>query len=254
MVTVADTAFSIALVRAEEAERPASEQLFEDPYASVFLAAVGDAAEATQRYVELPFFREGVRLRTRFIDDFVREGLAAGLAQVVLLGAGFDTRGLRMPEIAARGAAVFEVDFAAQLEKKRALLAAAGVLMPPWIAHVACDFAQPDFEAALTSGLEEQGFRRGAGAIFVREGVIAYIDDAAVHRTLGFIARAGGPGSRVAFDFAVGRFEPVTIGERARRAGLSSCDQVGYDALWRKHLAGEPHPVASICLMGTAVV
>jgi O-methyltransferase involved in polyketide biosynthesis len=81
MLTVADTAFSIAVVRAEEADRPDAERLFDDPYASLFREAGAHAAEATQRYLDLPMFREGIRLRTRFIDDGVREGLATGLRQ-----------------------------------------------------------------------------------------------------------------------------------------------------------------------------
>src|SRR6516162_8681907 len=99
--SVADTAFMTAAVRAEEAARPEAERLFEDPYAAVFAAQGAHVAEATQRFLDLPFLRDGVRLRTRYVDDAVREGLAAGLRQVVLLGAGFDARGLRMPEIAA---------------------------------------------------------------------------------------------------------------------------------------------------------
>ncbi len=63
-----------------------------DPYASLFAADGSHATESTQRFLDLPFFRDGVRLRTRYIDDAVREGLKAGLGQVVLLGAGLDTR------------------------------------------------------------------------------------------------------------------------------------------------------------------
>jgi hypothetical protein len=40
MLTVADTAFAIAAVRAEEASRPPDERLFEDPYAALFRAGV----------------------------------------------------------------------------------------------------------------------------------------------------------------------------------------------------------------------
>src|SRR5580658_1645091 len=128
--TVADTAFSIAAVRAEEGRRPPAERLFDDPYASFFAAAGAHAAESTERFLALPFFRDGVRLRTRYIDDAVREGLKAGLDQIVLLGAGFDARGLRMPEIAARRASVYEIDTSDQLERKRAVLKSAGVKVP----------------------------------------------------------------------------------------------------------------------------
>ena len=46
--TVADTAFSIAVVRAEEGSRPEGERLFTDPFAAAFAAAGADAAENTQ--------------------------------------------------------------------------------------------------------------------------------------------------------------------------------------------------------------
>ena len=100
-LTVADTAYSIAAVRADERE------LFDDPYAKHFVAAGAHADEGTRRYLALPFFRDGIRLRTRYIDDAVREAARDGFDQFVLLGAGFDARALRMPELA--GARVFEI-------------------------------------------------------------------------------------------------------------------------------------------------
>lgn len=98
-LTVADTAYSIAVVRAEEKE------LFSDPYAHLFAEAGAHAEEGTRRYLALPFFREGIRLRTRFIDDFVRANLGN---EVVILGAGFDARAMRMPELARKR--VVEID------------------------------------------------------------------------------------------------------------------------------------------------
>ncbi len=253
MLTAADTAYSIATIRAQEGDRPPGERLFEDPYAAIFSAAGAHAAEGTRRFVELPFFTHGIRLRTRFIDDFVRESVLSGLAQVVLLGAGFDARGLRLPEIAARGVTVYEVDFAAQLEKKRALLEAAGVALPPHLRYVACDFNAPDFEGALTSDLVAQGFRAGAGALFVWEGVLAYIGAEATDRSLRFMVRAGGPGSRVVFDFWAAAMEDAA--ERALKAGFTRFSDVGYDELWRRHrLPGEPWEHAGGGRMGTAFV
>ena len=60
--SVADTAFSIAVVRAEEALLPEGERLFDDPFAAIFAAAGAHAAESTQRFLDLPFFRDGIRL------------------------------------------------------------------------------------------------------------------------------------------------------------------------------------------------
>jgi methyltransferase (TIGR00027 family) len=252
--SVADTAFAIALVRAEEIDRPEAERLLDDPYAHLFAAAGQHVAEATQRFVDLPFFRDGVRLRTRFIDDFVRESLAADLTQIVILGVGFDARGLRMPEIAERRVSVFEIDTPAQLERKRAILKNARVKLPAGLAYVPFDFDAPDFASNLTSALQGKGFRPGEGAIFVWEGVIGYIDDAAIDQSLRFMASAGGSHSRLVFTFGQVGFETDPATDRTRRAGFRSCEEIAGDDLWRRYLPGEPHPNAWVTRIGTAIV
>lgn len=253
-LSVADTAFTIAVIRADEGRLPPQERLFEDPYAAIFAAAGAHAAEGTQRFLDLPFFRDGIRLRTRFIDDVVRAALADGLSQVVMLGVGFDARSLRLPEIAARGARVFEVDFAEQLATRSALLAGAGVALPPSVAGVACDFAAPDFEATLAAGLNANGFRTGEGALFVWEGVTAYIPRASVDRSLSFMAAAGGRGSRAVFDFGGFLFDPEGVEAVARSRGFSAFEELGFDELWRRYLPGEPHENAWVARMGVARV
>src|SRR5215470_15876963 len=120
MSVAANTAFATALFRALEAARPQTERLFEDPYGAIFYgAADAEVIAGTERWLVLPNFVDAVRLRTRFIDDFIRDGLREGLTQIVLLGAGFDARALRMSEIGEHGTRVYEVDFAPQLETKR---------------------------------------------------------------------------------------------------------------------------------------
>ncbi len=252
MLTVSDTAYAIATIRALEGELAQEQRLFEDPYASIFRDAGAHAAEATQRFITLPVMSEGVRLRTRFLDDFVRAELASGTRQLVIMGAGFDARGLRLPEITAHAARVYEVDFPAQLEHKRGLLAAAGVQVPTHVGYVGCDFMRVEFAPALAAALEVSGFRPRERAAFVWEGVIAYIDDAAIERSLAFMASSGAAGSRLGFDYADMRFDPVPAEERVLRAGFSRFESVGAEALWRRHLGGEPHPYASFLRMGVA--
>jgi methyltransferase (TIGR00027 family) len=252
--SVADTAFMTAAVRAEEAARPEAERLFEDPYAAVFTAHGAHAAEATQRFLDLPFVREGVRLRTRYIDDALREALAAGLAQIVLLGAGFDARGLRLPEIAEHDASVYEVDIARQLDRKRVALQSAGVDVPARIAYVPYDFHATRFEESLASSLAAKGFRPGAGAVFVWEGVIGYIDRAVIDRTIRFVVNRGGPRSRLIFTFGEGSFDPGSADESLARAGFGAWTVLDGDALWRRYLPGDPHPAAWVMKIGTATV
>lgn len=229
MVTVADTAYSIARVRAEERE------LFRDPYAARFVPS-GDAIAATDRFLSLPFFRDGIRLRTRFIDDFLREGIAAGHTNVVILGTGFDTRALRMPELGSTR--VYEVDFADQLEKKRAILGPA----PENVVDIACDFGSPEFDVELEREL------RGP-ALFVWEGVIGYIGVDVIDRTLALMARVGG---RAVFNYGQAIFDPERAEDHVERAGFTSFDELGFDELWRRYLPGEPHMAAAYALMGVA--
>ncbi|HEY3816072.1 MAG TPA: SAM-dependent methyltransferase [Polyangiaceae bacterium] len=252
MLTVSDTAYLVATARADESDRPAPDRLFHDPYAAIFRAAGQHAAEATARMLALPLLRDAIRLRTCFIDDFVRDGLSAGVTQLVLFGAGFDARGLRMPEIRAHGARVYEVDFAAQLQHKRALLEAAGVPLPANIAYATCDFMAPDFGPALAASLDAVGFHRGAGALFVWEGVTGYIDDPAMERSLSFMAGAGGSGTRVVFDYTEQR--SAAAAELTRRTGFTTFEEARFDVVWGRYEKAPPPPMFEMFRMGTAAV
>jgi methyltransferase (TIGR00027 family) len=236
-VTLTVTAYSIAAVRAEERE------LFDDPYAKHFVAAGAHAEEGTRRYLELPFFREGVRLRTRFIDDALRDALRDGMDQIVILGAGFDMRALRMKEIQERNVKVFEVDLPEQLQRKREILARAGIAIPAWDVYVPVDFSTYAFEEPL----EARGFVMDRGAVFVWEGVIGYIDSEAIDASLRFMARAHG---RVVFTFGEGSFAPETTLDRVRRCGFARCEEHGLDEVWRRYLSGDPDPIGAVSKVG----
>lgn len=243
MATVADTAYSIAVVRAEEKE------LFEDPYARHFRPSDPDVVAATKRYLELPLFKEGIRLRTRYIDDALRDALKAGITQVVILGAGFDMRAMRMKECAKKGVTVFEVDLPSQLERKKKLLDAGGVELAKNIVHVPLDFnsADVDWEAKLV----DHGFKVGKGAVFIWEGVIGYIDDAMIEKSLRFMAKVGGKNTRVIFTSGSDAFDPDTAEERTKRFGFSACEELGLDDAWRYYLGTEPPPyidVSTVCV------
>ncbi len=237
-VDVTDTAAAIARVRSWESDLPEGERLFEDPYAHLFAGGAA-ADEAMRLFLSAPMFRDSIRLRTRFIDDAVRAALAAGITQVVNLGAGFDCRTLRLSEIAEHGAQVFEIDFAAQLERKIATLAAAGIAMPPSAHLVAADFTA-DYEVPLTAALAAAGFRRDVPAVVVWEGVLGYLDDATCDRTLQWIASVAAPGSRLVFNYTVSRFDPADLLPRIRRSGFVWLDDTSLGDVYGRYLPGEP--------------
>jgi methyltransferase (TIGR00027 family) len=118
-----------------------------------------------------------IALRTRVIDDLVTRELALGATQLVLLGAGFDTRAYRLA--AAARATVFEVDHPATQADKRARGAA---LVPRSRAQhfIATDFEREGFAAPLVAA----GFSPAARSVFLWEGVTMYLPLAAIARTL----------------------------------------------------------------------
>lgn len=248
---VADTAYSIATVRADEADRGPEERLFNDPFAKIFAATGEHVREATERFLALPFFRDGVRLRTRFIDDVVESALASGLRQLVLLGAGFDARGYRLVNAASK-VRVYEIDTPEQLTRKRALLRRAGVHAPPHLHYVPLDFEHVDLERDAGPALEKRGFRPGEGAAFVWEGVIGYVDADTVDQSLRFMAQEGGPGSVLAFTYYDAVFDPDTVEARVKRAGWELFEAHSGDAMWRRYLPGEPNPAAAYMKIGVA--
>lgn len=249
-LTVADTAFSIAAVRAEESSL--AHPLFEDPYAHLFRAAGAHAEEGTQRYLSLPFFREGVRLRTRYLDDAVRAAFDQGIDPLVVLGAGFDMRGMRLSETHR----TFEIDVASQMDRKRSILESAGIAIPSRISYIGFDFDRADFDSGLERALRDAGFRVGAGAVFVWEGVIGYIDRAMIDRSLRFMARVGGKGARVAFTFGDLAFDPDSASSVVHAAGFSSFEEFHLGELWARHWPerGDPPPGLIVSRVGTAVV
>jgi methyltransferase (TIGR00027 family) len=249
-VEVTDTAAAIARVRSWERDLPEAERLFDDPYAHIF--GGGEAAdEVVRTLLSAPIFRCHVRLRTRFIDDAVRAGLAAGITQIVNLGVGFDCRTLRLREIAEHGVQVFEVDFASQLDRKVRLLTAAGIAMPPF-AHLVPADLNGEFEAGLTRDLVAAGFDPARPVVIVLEGVLSYLDDVPCDRTLRWIAGVTAAGSRLAFNYPISRFAPEDLEPRMRGAGFVWIDDASLGDVYGRYFDDDPPPGADLYRLAVA--
>jgi methyltransferase (TIGR00027 family) len=136
--------------------------------------------------------------RTRHFDRTLLEALDAGATQVVLLGAGYDTRAYRFAGELA-GARVVAVDHPATLEQARERVVRALGPPPVGVAHVAADFDSDDLGAALRSG----GYDPARRTLFLWEGVVVYLSEEAVDRLLRLVASDSAPGSSIVFDYAV---------------------------------------------------
>src|SRR5437773_12417079 len=122
------TAQYMALFRALETTLPENKRLFIDPYAVSFLE--GKLKIATRlsplsfvrRYVQntihkkIPGAMSSGIARTRYIDDLLHQTIQQGVKQVLILGAGFDTRGLRLNFLSS--IPVIEIDHPNTARKK----------------------------------------------------------------------------------------------------------------------------------------
>lgn len=194
----------VALIRALEALKPEGERICSDPYAVRFLDAdtrakiesPGGVKELWDRLERgLPGLAGSIVARVRYFDDFARAVVAGGTEQVVILGAGYDTRAYRLDEL--NRALVFEVDHpGTQPVKKEKILEIFGSL-PGHVTYVPVDFEAD----SLAEKLAEHGYDPSRKTLFVWEGVTMYIPLEAVDRTLAFITRNSGKESTVIFDY-----------------------------------------------------
>ena len=134
--------------------------------------------------------------RTKYIDAVFKETLAEGFDQILIFGAGFDTRALRF-QAEAGDTKIFELDVPITQQAKLDQYAKRGLSIPGNVAFIGIDF---DRESLLEK-LEEAGFIRGARSLFVLEGLLMYLQPESVDETFKVIEAFAGEGSVIVFDY-----------------------------------------------------
>jgi methyltransferase (TIGR00027 family) len=168
--------------------------------------------------------------RTVAIDEAIR---THGASQVLLLGAGLDTRAWRMRELA--DATVLEVDHAASQDDKRRRIGD----RPPVcgrLVFVTVDFGRDDLPAALA----EAGHDRDRPTTWVWEGVVPYLTREEMTSTLAAIAGCSAPGSRLVVNYqapsllaSAGRLFSGLVMRIARTSNPTSGEP--WRSLWSVH-------------------
>jgi methyltransferase (TIGR00027 family) len=203
------TAEGMALVRAIEASRPADRRICYDPIARSLVSGFSYTMSklVIDSGIYARFFAAGaiefITARERYIDDFLKTCLSEGLDQIVILGAGFDTRAYRIAGI--EKTRVFEVDHpATQAEKLKRLKK----IIDPLPSHVV--FVPMDFNTqALAERLGASGYNE--------QGKTMYLTAQGVDSTLAFIANHAAPDSAVIFDYFYNEFLRDTNRPEVRR-------------------------------------
>ena len=187
------TALMVAAYRARASARPG--RVCYDPWAARLAGDEGleyakrhDAAWAP---AEL-----WLSLRTAAIDREVARFTSPPqmFSQVVILGAGLDSRAERL---SVDGVRFFEVDHPASQADKLARLKKLGDYPIDAATYVSCDFEKERFLEKLIGA----GFSPDQPAFFVWEGVVLYLHEAAVRATMRTVAQGCHEKSILMFDY-----------------------------------------------------
>ena len=176
--------------------------LFRIPFTGrLFLTAV--AAKGIYEYVIA---------RTKYIDAVFRQSLSDRFSQILIFGAGFDTRALRFQD-EARQTRIFELDAAATQDAKIGQYQKRHLNIPSDLVFVPIDFDKE----SLPLKLEQAGFKQDEKSLFILEGVLMYLQPQSVDQTFQTIKELTAVGSEVVFDYiyaSVLRHENIYYGEK----------------------------------------
>lgn len=214
------SAEGIALIRLCELMRPEDQRICNDQYALYFVNPLiiksikEHPKEAEARIAEherrFPGLNNTTIARVRYFDDCVKVALGDGIEQLVIMGAGYDTRAYRID--GANKIRVFEVDHPdtqpVKIEKVTGIFGS----LPGHVSYVAADLAADD----LRQRLVRQGYDPSKKTLFLMEGLVMYLPEEAVDRLLAFVVHNSGKGSSVVFDYVP---ESVASGTCADQAG-----------------------------------
>jgi methyltransferase (TIGR00027 family) len=228
---VSETALGAAMLRAEESARP--DRLFDDALAATFVAAApeifADGPEPGDPEVEQlrRSFTDQLALRTRFYDDYVLDATEDSCSQVVLLGAGLDTRAFRLDWPA--NVRLFELDLPEVLAFKQTVLDADDAQPRCTRVAIGADLAQ-DWDDRLL----DAGFDPDAVTAWAAEGLLAYLSDEQAETLLARVSNRSSPRSRFAAE-AARLTDDATLVEASTLSSLAPIT-----AMWHGGLRDDP--------------
>ena len=200
------TAATAAAPRALESQKPEDSRVCYDPFAQKFLSPSFTLFGETRvpKFLAnwmynriLPGFFGYTVARTRHIDEILIKCIKNGLEQLVILGAGFDSRAYRYVQLEMK-TKVFEVDHPAtqqiKLNKLKEILGS----LPKHVFYVPIDFAEQNLKKQLI----ESGFEANLNTLFIWEGVTYYLKPEEINITLSFVVDNSQSGSSIIFDYA----------------------------------------------------
>jgi len=173
-----------------------------------------------------PGMYEYLLARTMFFDQLFVDALNQGVPQIVLLGAGYDTRAYRFAAL-NKATNILELDIETTQNRKKECLYRAGIEVPDRVKLVPINFNKESIKDVL----ERSGYERDKKTVFLWEGVIYYLEPYSVDATLDFVTKHSHHESAITFDYAV----TITAQNINDYYGVRR-----FVRTWREHRSGEP--------------
>lgn len=195
------TANGAALCRFIEQGQPVGWRQFDDPVVETLLdpglVAMARAGQFRDQLLSAlpPGTYGGQVMRTRYIDDVVVNQATAGITQLVVVGAGLDTRAYRLAALAP--VVVFEVDLPSVQRRKQKRLAGRRPVARE-VRPIPLDLRGHDLAAALS----DAGLDAGRRALVVFEGVSQYLPESTNRSILRAVSQCA-PGSALVLTYVV---------------------------------------------------
>lgn len=227
--------------------------ILNDPFAVKILREdEGEVLQFASKHPLASIGRLFTAARSRIAEDALSVAAERGVRQIVILGAGLDTFALRNPH-GARQVRIYEVDHPGTQAWKCQRLTEAQIALPPWLTFVPVDFEQDEVGNKLVAA----GFQPNSPAFFTWLGVVPYLTQDAIGRTLDSMSSI--PDSEVVFDYmeppeafseelrqmekaraeqlerigerSESRFEPAGIAAILRSHGFSSIEDISFQEI-----------------------
>ena len=208
--TAAQTGIGPTMIVAVEQHFPSNQRVIEDPLAAEILPTVYRLIVKAMR---LPMLRNwmvnasekqvagiwsAMTCRKRYIDEKVVAAVQGedSVKVIVNLGAGYDTRCYRLPDLA--NIPTWEVDQPVNIKAKHKGLQRAIGRLPDNITLVPINFVEQEIGTVL----QKHGYHNNKQTFFIWEAVSQYLTESAVRQTFDYLSHAPA-GSRLAFTYVL---------------------------------------------------
>jgi methyltransferase, putative, TIGR00027 family len=146
---------------------------------------------------------EYVVARTKYIDD-VFKNIKNDFDQVLIFGAGFDSRAIRFYDL-LKNSTVYELDSPMTQTAKINQFMKLGLRFPPNLRLIGIDFTKETLDQKLAAS----GFQKNQACLFLMEGLTMYLDPQSIDNIFTIIKEHAGKDSLLIFDYV---FESVLRG------------------------------------------